>query len=66
MSVVFSIFLSKLKTHMVRKRYTVKRDSKKKKTSKWFKVLRNKKKRKKESSWVWWYTPLIPTLGRQR
>ena len=27
------------------------------------KVLKIKKK---ESSWVWWYTPLIPTLKRQR
>ena len=28
-----------------------------------FKVFEIKKK---ESSWVWWYTPLIPTLQRQR
>ena len=24
------------------------------------------KRKKKKSSRVWWYTPLIPTLGRQR
>ena len=31
-----------------KEKYTVKRDSKKKKTSKWFNVLRNKKKKERE------------------
>jgi hypothetical protein len=27
---------------------------------------RKGKERKGKESWCWWYTPLIPALGRQR
>ena len=38
MALILPLLLDKLKTHVIRKRYTIKNDSKTKKTSKWFTV----------------------------